>query len=419
MNTRDDTPLPLQPPLHIAVVTETFPPEVNGAANSIGRICAGLLARGVTLQIVRPYQPGDSGPWHCAEAEHLLVSGASLPNYPSVRVGFPAGRHLARAWQKQRPDVVHIATEGPLGWSALQTARRLDIAVTSSFNTNFHGYAAHYGAGWLAKIVAAYLRYFHNRTGVTIVPTAQMRDELAMRGIFNLAVVGRGVDCRLFNPARRSAALREAFGAGKEAPVVLHVGRLAAEKNLDVLFAAFAAIHRHRRDARLVIVGDGPERARLQHAFPKHHFTGILTGAPLAEHYASADLFLYPSLTETFGNVTLEAMASRLAVVAFDYAAAREHLRHMENGVRVPFGDARSFVDMASMLARSPQKIQMLREQARSKAESLDWENVFDAFLGQLTGIMSDHRRRRPSGSHPGALMARVGSRMTKRRTYP
>jgi glycosyltransferase involved in cell wall biosynthesis len=398
--------LPSQRPLRIAVVTETFPPEVNGVAHSIGRICAGLLARGVTLQIVRPLQPGETRPWRCAQAEHLLVSGTSLPNYPAVRFGLPAGGCLVRAWRANPPDAVHIVTEGPLGWSALRTAKRLGIAITSSFHTNFHGYAAHYGASWTAKAVMAYLRHFHNRAGVTIVPTAQMRDELAGRGISSLAVVGRGVDCGLFNPARRSEALRKSFGSSAESPVVLHVGRLAAEKNLAVLFAAFAAIHKHRRDARLVIVGDGPERARLQHAFPGHHFTGMLTGAPLAEHYASADLFLYPSLSETFGNVTLEAMASGLAVVAFDYAAAREHMRHMENGVLVPFGDAKSFVAMASMLTRSPHTIQMLREQARVKAESLDWDKVFDAFLGQVLATLSEHRRRRPPGNHAGAVMA-------------
>lgn len=408
MNTPEHISTPLQRSLRIAVVTETFPPEVNGVANSIGRICAGLLSRGVRLQIVRPNQSGENGTKHCRQAEHLLVSGIGLPNYPAVRIGLPAGKRLALAWRTQPPDIVHIVTEGPLGWSALRTANKLGIAVTSSFHTNFQGYAVHYGAGWTARVVLAYLRHFHNRTGLTIVPTAQMRDQLAARGISRLAVVGRGVDTCLFNPARRSQSLRNAFGAMEDTPVVLHVGRLAAEKNLAVLFAAFAAIRKHRRDARLVVVGDGPERARLQHAYPGHHFTGMLTGAALAEHYASADLFLYPSLTETFGNVTLEAMASGLAVVAFDYAAAREHLQHMENGVRVPYGDARCFVEMAATLALSRKRIQAIREQARTKAESLDWEKVYDTFLDQILQTLSDHERKRPPGNHPGAVMPQI-----------
>ena len=408
MNIREHISIPLQRPLRLAVVTETFPPEVNGVANSIGRICAGLLSRGVRLQIVRPNQPGEKGTKHCGQAEHLLVSGIGLPNYPAVRIGLPAGKRLALAWRAQPPDIVHIVTEGPLGWSALRTANKLGITVTSSFHTNFQGYAAHYGAGWAARAVLAYLRHFHNQTGVTLVPTAQMRDELVARGISNLAVVGRGVDIGLFNPARRSQSLRKTFGANEDAPVVLHVGRLAAEKNLAVLFAAFAAIRKHRRDARLVIVGDGPERARLQHRYPGCHFTGMLTGATLAEHYASADLFLYPSLTETFGNVTLEAMASGLAVVAFDYAAAREHLQHMVNGVRVPYGDTRGFIEMAATLALSRKRIQTIREQARIKAESLDWERVFDAFLDQILQSFYDHERKRRPGKHPGAVIPQI-----------
>ena len=358
-------------------------------AHSISRICAGLLARGAKLQIVHPRLPADSGALHCAQAEHLLVTGASLPNYPAVRIGLPAGSRLEHEWQAARPDVVHIATEGPLGWSALRAAKRLGITVTSSFHTNFHGYAAHYGAGWCTWMVMAYLRNFHNRTAVTIVPTAQMRDQLAARGICRLAIVGRGVDSGFFSPVKRSEDLRQALGVGRKSPLALYVGRLAAEKNLGVMFDAFAAIARHRRDARLVIVGDGPERARLMREYPGHHFTGMLTGETLARHYASADIFLYPSLTETFGNVTLEAMASGLAVVAFDYAAAREHLRHMENGVLVPFGDARNFTEMAAMLARAPVRLRMLRQEARRTAESLDWDRVFDDFLGELTGALS------------------------------
>ena len=403
---RNDMVLLQQRPLRITVVTETFPPEVNGVANSIGRVCAGLLARGVRLQIARPRQADEDRHPHCIEAEHLLVSGLSLPNYPAVTVGFPAGRRLARAWKASRPDIVHIATEGPLGWSALHAARRLGIAVSSSFHTNFQGYAAHYGARFTAKAVMAYLRYFHNRTGVTIVPTEQMREKLVVQGIFNLAVVGRGVDTKLFRPSRRNLALRQQLGAGENAPVVLHVGRLAPEKNLSVLFDAFAAIRRHRADARLVIVGDGPERSRLEREHPGHHFAGMITGAALAEHYASADLFLYPSLTETFGNVTLEAMASGLAVVAFDYAAAREHMRHMENGVLVPFGDAKSFIEMSSMLARSSRTIQKLREHASAKAGSLDWDRIIDAFLGQMLATHSAHHREQGSGNPAGTALA-------------
>ncbi len=393
MNTRDKKNQDTARSTFISVVTETFPPEVNGVAHSIARFCGGLLARGMNLQIIRPRQSKESGAPHCPLARHLLVDGLTLPNYPQVRLGLPAGAMLLRQWSLERPDGVHIVTEGPLGWSALHMARRLGIPVTSSFHTNFQGYASHYGAGILTRAVTAYLRHFHNRTNLTFVPTAQLRDELAGRGFRNLAVVGRGVDTGLFNPGLRSDALRFRLGVAGNAPLVLHVGRLAPEKNLKVLFDAFERIQRHRPDARLVVVGDGPQRAALAREHPDCRFTGMLTGKVLAEHYASADLFLYPSLTETFGNVTLEAMASGLAVVAFDYAAAREHIRHMENGISVPFGDAKGFAEMASVIVRSPIRMQMLRQEARITAERLDWENIIDRFVEEISGAVSAQGR--------------------------
>lgn len=388
--------------MQVSVVTETFPPEVNGVAHSIARFCSGLMARGVALQIVRPKQRAKAVPPQFAKADHLLTGGFALPNYPQVRLGLPSGGMLERSWRASRPDVVHIVTEGPLGWSALNAAGNLGIPVTSSFHTNFHGYAEHYGAGVLTRIVTAYLRHFHNRTRRTIVPTAQLRDELARRGFRDLAVVGRGVDTRLFSPARRSEALRFRFGAKVDTPLVLHVGRLAPEKNLDLLSEAFAQICRHRPDAKMVVVGDGPERARLARQHPEWRFTGMLSGEPLAEHYASADMFLYPSLTETFGNVTLEAMASGLAVIAFDYAAAREHIRHMESGVCVPFGDSREFAQMASVIVRSPRRMQMLRREARVAAGSLDWEIVFDRFAEELRTATTASGRVPSVSARPG-----------------
>jgi len=409
---------PRNPPTlpRIAVVTETFPPEVNGVAMSIGRICEGLRRRGVPLQIVRPRQAHESYDPYQPKTDHaadlLLMPGAQVPGYSAARVGLPFfGRRLERAWRRQRPDIVHIVTEGPLGWTALNVAHRMAIRVSSSFHTNFHGYAAHYGAAPLQGAVMAYLRHFHNRTRVTIVPTAEKRLELSKLGIRRLAVVGRGADVALFDPAQRSSALRTHIGAGETSPVVLHVGRLAAEKNLDLLFAAFAAIQRSRPDARLVVIGDGPERTRLERAHCGHCFAGVRTGRELAQFYASADLFLYPSLTETYGNVTLEAMASGLAVLAFDYAAAHEHIRQRENGFLAPYGDAASFIALASEMALASDRLHPLRHRARACAERLGWDGVVETFLDTLAGAMApaaaELRRRKAPAPRKAAVPAR------------
>ncbi len=224
--------------LDIAFVTETFPPEVNGVAMTVGRLVGGLRELGHRVSVIRPRQAGaDAGGEH-----ELALPGLPLPGYPGLRFGLPAGGRLARQWRQRRPDLVHVVTEGPLGWSAVSTARRLGIPVTSSFHTNFDRYSVHYGVGWLRPAVAAYLRTLHRRTQATMVPTAALAADLAGEGIGGVRVVGRGVDTALYDPARRSPELRGAWGVAPEAPVCLYVGRLAPEKNLALVRRCFAAI---------------------------------------------------------------------------------------------------------------------------------------------------------------------------------
>jgi glycosyltransferase involved in cell wall biosynthesis len=310
----------------------------------------------------------------------MLVRGIPLPRYPGLRLGLPPGAALRERWAHTRPDGVYVATEGPLGWSALRAARRLDVPVLSGFHTNFHGYARHYRGGWLAPGVVRYLRWFHNRTDGTLVATHDLRGQLQAYGFANLSLLGRGVDGRLFTPERRSPALRRAWGVSDAEPVVIYVGRLAPEKNIDVAIAAYRAMQRQQPSLRLVLVGDGPLRAALEQAHPDLVFCGAQTGERLAAHYASGDVFLFPSETETFGNVTLEALASGLVVVAYDYAAARMHIESGETGTLVPFGDAAAFVDAAVALLRSPERLDRMRQRARESVARLGWDRVVERF---------------------------------------
>ena len=309
-----------------------------------------------------------------------LVPGVALPGYPQVRSGLPAARLLRRCWSLARPDVVYVATEGPLGWSAVRIARELGIPVVSGFHTNFHVYARHHRAGCLSPVVLRYLRRFHNRTSGTLVPTADLRAQLAVLGFENLSLLGRGVDGTLFDPARRSASLRAAWGAGDGDLVALYVGRVAPEKNVSLAVGAYHAMRRVSPSARLVVVGDGPLRSALAAAHPDVLFPGAETGERLATHYASADIFLFPSETETFGNVTLEALASGLAVVAYDYAAAHLYITSGESGVLVPLGDSQGFIGAAVGLARSPRQIEAMRREARARALSASWPSVVARF---------------------------------------
>lgn len=370
--------------LRIALVTETWPPEVNGVAMTLARIVQGLGCRGHRVQLIRPRQGAADNPGLAENLEQMLRPGVPIPRYSGLRLGLPATRALRQLWAANRPDVVHIATEGPLGWSALNAALGLGIPATSSFHTNFHNYSGHYGIGWLRKPIAAYLRRFHNRAFCTLVPSHRLKEEMAVQGYRNLVVLGRGVDTNLFHPGRRSTELRRRWGAMENDLVALYVGRLAREKNLVAVADSFEAVRARRPGSRLVWVGDGPARPSLQARHPDHIFAGVKIGEELAAHYASADIFLFPSLTETFGNVTLEAMASGLAVIAYNYAAAEEHIRHGENGLVADIDNARQFRDLAARLGSDPEFAKRLGRNACRSMEGMSWDAVCDRFEGLL-----------------------------------
>ncbi|SIR64089.1 Glycosyltransferase involved in cell wall bisynthesis [Aromatoleum tolulyticum] len=386
----------LRPSLRIALVTETWAPEINGVAMTLGRMVDGLIARGHRVQLVRPRQALSDRAADGPGFEEVLAHGMKIPNYEGLRFGLPARTRLFRLWSRQRPDLVHVATEGPLGWSAVSASIRLGIPVTSDFHTNFDSYSAHYGVGWLERPVAAWLKRMHNRTAVTFVPTRAMAQDLRARGYRSVEVIARGVDTELFNPARRSAALRASWGVAADELAVVWVGRVAPEKNLRLVLEAFAAIRRRTPDARLVIVGDGPLRKSLQEGNPDVVFAGARRGEDLAAHYASGDLFLFPSLSETWGNVTLEAMASGLCVVAYDCAAAAEVIASGGDGLLVRPGAAAAFV-AESVVAASDRGLRArIAEAARRRSESLDWERINDRFTTSLQRVVDEAQAALP-----------------------
>jgi len=373
------------PPPVLALVTETWPPEINGVAMTLSRLAEGMQSRGWNVLLIRPRQKGEVD----AHEGHFLVRGLPIPGYPGLRFGLPMGSKLRQLWQQHRPDIVHIATEGPLGWSALSVARSLNIPVTSTFHTNFHRYCKHYRLGMLRGLVTRHLRTFHNRSVFTMAPNADICRTLLQEGYRNVVLLGRGVDTHLFDPARRNPALRAKWGADEDDVVVLFVGRMAPEKNLSATLAAYEAIATHCPRVRMVWVGDGPELSKLRQRNPEHVFCGARVGEDLAAHYASADLFLFTSMTETYGNVVPEAMASGLAVVAFDYAAAAMNIRHGENGLLVPFGDNDAFIQQAQTLSTDAPRLRQLGFTARHTVSANTWHAVCDRFEHYLRSAVT------------------------------
>ena len=371
--------------LRVAVVTETYPPEINGVAMTTGRMVDGLVAAGHRVDLIRPRQAHEGGSIQLAEGaegvEEMLSRGIPLPRYANLQLGLPARKVLLRRWSVQRPDVVQVVTEGPLGWSALTAARKLRLPVISEFHTNFHRYSGHYGVGWLKRPIAAYLRKFHNRADLTLVPTRALCGELAGQGIARVDVVSRGVDTTLFDPARRSTSLRRSWGMEPDDLAVVYVGRIAPEKNLALLEKAFEAIRARQPRARLILVGSGPAQQALQARHPAAVFCGSRSGAFLAEHYASGDLFLFPSLTETYGNVVALALASGLPVVAYRDAAAQELIEHQVQGWLASPGDEAAFIAGAVALAEAPELRARQRLAARERVSSLAWQAIVERLV--------------------------------------
>jgi glycosyltransferase involved in cell wall biosynthesis len=397
MNTADDILVesfaPQTSSLRIAIVTETFPPEVNGVAMTLGRIVDGLLRRGHAVQIIRPRQTSEGVITPREGLDEVLSKGVPLPSYGELRFGMPSKSRLISLWAEKRPDIVHVATEGPLGWSAVAAARKLHLPVTSSFHTNFHSYSQHYGIGLLKTPIDTYLRKLHNRTQATMAPTRALVQELQSRGYKNVRLLSRGVAVEQFRPEHRSQGLRASWGATADDLVVLLVGRLAKEKNVGLMVSAFRAIRARMPTAKLVLVGDGPLRKVLEETCPEALFAGTRKGDDLATHYASADLFLFASVTETFGNVVPEAMASGLAVVSYDLAAAQELIVSGENGHLAATGDDIAFVNAAVHVATNRPLLEKYRLAAVTSVAHRSWDSVHESFLQTLRSVLESQGR--------------------------
>lgn len=381
-------------PLRVALVTETYPPEINGVALTLSRLVSGLKARGHIVDLIRPRQKQSDIPG----PHELLTTGLPIPGYPDLRFGLPAHGAIRRRWSQCRPDIVHVATEGPLGAAAVGAARALDIPISSSFHTNFRAYSHHYRLGWLRHLVGGHLRRLHNRTDLTMVPTPALAEELRQQGYHRLDILARGIDTRLFNPGRRSDNLRTLWGVAPDDLVIAYVGRLAPEKNLDLVSTTYSAIASKQSRTRLLFVGDGPSMARLRQSHPDAIFAGMRRDIDLAAHYASADIFLFPSLTETYGNVVPEAMASSLGVVAFNCAAAADLIISGDNGLKAPPGDDLGFIDRAVSLVVNRKKLAEIRVRAAESIRNMDWEHINERFLQLINTVLSArHNGRRRS----------------------
>jgi len=370
----------------ITIVTETYAPEVNGVAHTLATLVEGMRERGIQVQIIRPKQHKED----LGDEYTLTLPGLPIPGYPELKFGLPYYRRMLKALQNFNPQAIYVATEGPLGWVASKAAKKLGTAVVSGFHTNFHQYGKHYRLGLIENLGYRYMRWFHNNTAATLVPTQAQADELTSHGFERVNVMARGVNGERFSPAHRSTELRKSWGVKDDTPVLLYVGRIAAEKNLQLVVRTYEELKNHDDSIRLVLVGDGPELEGIRQRHPEIICAGIRRGEELARYYASGDIFLFPSLTDTFGNVVTEALASGLGVVSFDYAAAHEHTRHEHSAMLATFADEQGFIRAALSLSERPNLLKDIRENARKTAEGISWESIINEFLQQLSAAQTE-----------------------------
>jgi len=384
--------LPTDRPLRVAIVTETFLPKMDGIVRFLLEFLAYLRYRGHAAVVCCP----GPGPARVDGFEVVRDAGVRFSPYPELRLA-PCAPRMAAALLTWQPDIVHLAGPVLLGAQALQLSRLLDVPVAGHFQTNLPRYVRHYGAPWLAPLTWAYLVALHNRCARTYVPSRQVAAEVRSHGMRRVQVLPRGVDAAAFRPSLRSEAVRRGWGAGPDDLVFLYAGRVAAEKNLARLTELAAAVP----GARVVVVGDGPFRPALESALgARAHFTGHLHGDALAAAYASADIFAFPSLTETFGLVLLEAMASGLPVLAMRAGGVPDVVEDSRNGLlcdpRVP----NSWVEQARRLAAEPALRQRLGEQGRATALARTWPAMFDRLVADYRQLAA--ARPRAVGAHPG-----------------
>jgi len=376
------------------VFTDTYPPQVNGVARTLEQLVRAVEQRGGQVRIATVADP-EAGP------DDRIDRWPSVPfwAYPQLRMTAPSRQRaldLIEGWQ---PNLVHVTTEFGVGLAGLFAAREARVPVVSSYHTHFKAYLEFYGLSMLDRVAWPYIRWFHNRGLRTFAPSRIVARELEQQGIDNVRVWSRGVDGGRFSPNLRSAAMRQRLGATGETPLVTYVGRLAREKGMHVLLGAMHIVRaRAGTGVAFALVGDGPAEAECHASAPDGTvFTGKLTGRELSEAYASADIFAFPSVTETFGNVVLEAMASGVAVVAPDVGATTEYATR-ESALQFSAKDPESLAAAILRLASDTATRSRLAAAGLETARERTWDAVFDRLVRDYRdAIATPHTAREMS----------------------
>jgi glycosyltransferase involved in cell wall biosynthesis len=369
--------------MRLALFTDTYEPDVNGVARTLGRWADYLRRQGAAVKVFAP-DPADGTASHTQF--HHVERFVSLPFflYPECRLALPNTRSIRRALESFRPTLVHVATPFNLGLCGIHYARKYNVPLIASYHTHFDRYLPFYNLQWMVKMLGRYMAWFHQDCARIFVPSRAALEELVRNGWERerLDIWSRGLDGRMFHPGGDREAWLAENGLDPRRFTVFYAGRLAPEKNVDVAIDAFATFReRTCPDAQLVLAGDGPSFSQLYERCEREklpvRFLGFTTGEPLRRWYASADVFLFPSSTETFGNVVLEAMACGAPVIAADAGGVTDTVRHMENGLRCGPGDPAAFCEALETLYLDAALSKRLAMKGRAHAMRQSWDAIF------------------------------------------
>jgi glycosyltransferase involved in cell wall biosynthesis len=359
----------------ISFFSEVFHPHVNGVVITLTKLTEYLRLRGHEILFVIPHLPGSD-----SVTDSVTMKSVRFPLYPEMRVILPYKRfHTKEFEQIERfnPDLVHVWTPGVLGFFGQRWARQTGRPVVTSYETDILRYLTHYGFDRFSPHALWYFRWLHNHAQKTYVPSMETKRFIELQGIQNVEVFDRGVDSLRFHPNRRDEQLRKTLEVEAGDVLILYVGRISKEKNLAMLLESFQRISKRHPSARLVLTGEGPLRRDLQRAYGNRNilFTGVKRGDELAALYASADIFVMPSTTETLSLVTLEAMASGVAVVAMRAGGVQDIVEHERTGLLATSGP--EFELLLLGLIENASDRAALAIEARRQVENRTWERSF------------------------------------------
>ena len=378
--------------MRIAYFTESLPPLTDGVARTYTRLAETLNLQKIDFRFFAPVSPSETEPWR---GRTRRLPSFPFPLYDYYRVSIPYIQGLTRSLDDFKPDLVQVAAPTPLCFYAQDYAKRRGIPTVASYHTHFVDYFPYYGFGSVTSWGWNYMRWFYNRSVATYAPSPGTASELTHRGFQNVRLWPRGIDSEKFSPQFRSQALRRKLGVGKK-PLLLFVGRMVGEKDLEDLAQAALELRKKGYAFHLAFAGDGPLRAPLQARFPKDHFFGFIQGKPLAELYASADLFVFPSTTETFGNVVLEAFASGLPVIGADKGGSSDLVKPGINGFLARPKDWTDFARQTQKTLDNPVLGRRLKAGALKSAKAFDWQVINGNLIKDYETLVQAARTTEP-----------------------